>query len=257
MINIKTDKEIEKMREGGKKLAIIREKLRSKVVAGSTGKKLDALAEKLIKDAGGRPSFKKVKNYHWTTCININDGVVHGVPNSRVFVAGDVVSVDMGIFYEGFHTDTSFTVLVGKKNNRIQKFLKTGEKALEHAITQAKAGNHISDISKSIQKDLEKAGYTPVRSLTGHGIGRKLHEAPQIPCFWESGAGKGELIPKGAVLAIEVIYTIGSSDLVYSGDDNWTIGTEDGRIAGLFEETVAVTNKGPLVLTESDSASSA
>lgn len=248
MIRPKQKSEVQKMVEGGKKLAAIKEVLRRSIAPGITPKELDQKAEKLILRAGGKPSFKMVKNYHWATCININEGVVHGIPNDRPLKEGDIVSVDVGFFHKGFHTDTSFTAPVGKMSGEVKRFLDTGREALRQAISRARAGSNISSVSKAIQDTLEAKGYSPVRALTGHGIGKNLHEEPQVPCFWTKDM-KDEEIPKGAVLAIEVIYTLGSPELVLD-KDGWTIVTKDGRIAGLFEETVAAVKDGPLILTE-------
>lgn len=249
MIIPKTKKELEIMREGGKRLARIKNELQKMVKPKVRPEEIEARAKELIKRAGGVPSFKKVKNYHWATCINVNEGVVHGVPRGEAFKKGDLVSVDVGMFYKGFHTDTSFTLACGKVGQDMHRFLQVGQKALKRAIAEAVPGNYIANISKAMQEVLEDAGFSPVRALTGHGIGRKLHEEPQIPCFWEGPIENSELTPEGATLAVEVIYTLGSPDLVISGEDNWTIATRDGKISGLFEETVAATVQGPLVLT--------
>lgn len=247
MIKPKTKEEIEIMMEGGKKLSQIKKTIRDKVEEGKTPKELDELAEKLILEAGGEPSFKMVKDYHWSTCINVNEGVVHGIPNQKSFKKGDLVSVDLGFFYKWFHTDTSFTIPVGAVSPEVRKFLDTGENALRLATDQVRPGNKVSDMSKAIQKTLESRGYSPVRALTGHGIGRSLHEKPFIPCYWAPGS-QDEIIPEGAAFALEVIYTMGSPDLVLS-EDGWTIETKDGKISALFEETVVATKDGPLVLT--------
>ena len=245
----KTTEELIVMREGGAKLATIKEELRAKIVPGAVPQDIDKEAEELIRKAGGEPSFKMVKGYLWTTCININDGVVHGIPTRVPFKEGDIVSLDIGMFYKGFHTDTSFTTPVGKIAPATQKFLKAGEEALNRAIKNAKVGKRISHISMAIQDSIERNGYSAIRALTGHGVGERLHEEPAIPCFWETDEESGELIKEGAVLAIEVIYTMGRPDLVLSADDNLTISTKDGKISGLFEETVAVEKNGPVVLT--------
>lgn len=248
MIKPKTKDEIEIMREGGQKLLQIKEELRKNILPGKSGKDIDKLADELITKAGGKPSFKMVKNYFWTTCININDGVVHGVPNKTAFKKGDIVSVDVGFFYKGFHTDTSFTVPVGKAPKETLQFLDIGKRALRESVHQMRSGRKISAVSKKMQKILEEGGYSPVRALTGHAIGRELHEEPHIPCFWDPRL-RDEIIPEGAVFAIEVIYTQGLPDLVLSTDDNWTISTKDGKIAGLFEETVVATKNSPQILT--------
>lgn len=246
MIKPKTKKEIEIMREGGRKLLLIKEALREAVNVGVTPDEVDKVAEELIMESGGKPSFKMVKNYHWSTCININEGVVHGVPGNTRFENGDIVSVDVGLFYKGFHTDTSFTVPVGEVSGEVKRFLAAGEKALLSSIDKVRAGGKISDISRVMETILKKEGYSPVRALTGHGIGRNLHEKPAIPCFWDGEVS--DAIPEGAALALEVIYMMGSPDLVLS-EDSWTLATKDGKIAALFEETVIAGKTGPQVLT--------
>lgn len=248
MINVKSKQEIGIMQEGGKILSSIKEELREMIKPGVTPRQIDKVAEELITKAGGEPAFKMVKDYYWSTCININEGVVHGIPTTVPFLEGDIVSVDIGMYYKGFNTDTSFTQIAGKSDSGVTKFLETGRLALKKSISLTRPGNHILDISKAMQEVVEESGYSPIRALTGHGIGRKLHEDPYIPCFWEERSGKGEIIPEGAVFAIEVIYAQGNPDLILL-EDNWTIATKDGKIASLFEETVAVTSKGPLVLT--------
>lgn len=245
----KSKEEIKIMQEGGKLLAGIKKKLIDNVKEGANAQEIDSLAESLIEKAGGKPSFKMVENYSWTTCVNINEGVVHGIPKkSVVFEAGDVVSVDVGLFYKDFHTDTSFTVAI-KPDAKTQDFLKLGKKALKNGISQALIGNRIYDISKAIEDTLKQDKSSPIRALVGHGIGKKLHEAPQIPCFTSGRKEDTSEIPEGAVFAIEVMYTMGSPELGLD-EDGWTISTQDGKIASLFEETVAVIGDGPLVLTE-------
>lgn len=248
MIAAKSKEEIEIMEEGGRKLRSIKETLRKMVSIGITPKEIDKEAESLIAKTGGNPSFKMVKDYHWATCININEGVVHGIPTNLPLREGDIVSVDVGLFYKGFHTDTSFTVPVGKVSEKVGRLLDAGRRALSESISRVRAGNKISDISRAMESVLKEGGYSPVEALTGHGIGRNLHEEPHIPCFWREGM-KDEEIPEGASFAVEVIYTEGLPDLELL-EDGWTLRTKDGKIAALFEETVIATRQGPLVLTE-------
>jgi len=246
MIPIKTAKEIGLMREGGRKLAGVLDQVLRAVKPGVSLKELDQLAESLVKKQGGKPSFKMVKGYHWATCININQGVVHGVPGNYRLRNGDFVSVDIGMFYKGLHTDMARTIPVQTKNDI---FLKTGEKALKKAIKATKPGNRVGHISKAIEKEIKKAGFSPVKALTGHGVGKKLHEDPQIPCFLKGKIERTSQLKLGMTLAIEVIYTQGKPDVVLA-PDGWTVKTADGKLAGLFEDTVVVTAKGGKVLTK-------
>lgn len=247
-IKIKTEAEVQLMAEGGKKLARVKNALKEAVRAGVKASEIEALAQKLIKKEGAEGSFDKVPGYSWVTCINVNEGLVHGIPKSdMVFKDGDVVSVDLGLYFKGFHTDTSFTVGINISPEN-KKFLNIGQNALEAAIKMAKAGRHIFDISQAIELIIEGAGYTTVKALVGHGVGRELHEEPQIPCFVPGRIEDSPEIENGMVLAIEVMYAQGD-DKVEVLEDGWTIAMRDGKIAALFEETVAVTDKGPKVLT--------
>ncbi len=248
-IQIKTPDDIAKMAEGGKKLGEIKRKMRDMIDVGVSAADVEKLAVKLIAKAGGEASFKMVEGYDWATCVDVNDGVVHGIPKeSVIFQKGDVVSVDVGMYYKGFHTDSAFSVGIGV-SEKINKFLETGKNASVAAIKKARVGNRVYDISNATEITLEKGGVTPVRALVGHGVGKELHEAPPIPCFTNGKRENSPVIPEGAVLAIEIIYMIGGYDLK-KDDDGWTIRTCDGTISALFEETVAVTKNGPMVLTK-------
>lgn len=245
--NLKTEEEVAIMAEGGKKLAAVKRGLIGAVKEGVSAMEIEKLAMKLIAKQGAEPSFNKVPGYKWATCININDGVVHGIPKEEmVFKDGDIVSVDVGLYYKGFHTDTSMSVLLGKYNE-LEKFLEVGRRALNNAIKQAKAGKVLGDISEAIESTLLVSGCRPIEALVGHGIGRDLHEDPMIPGY-TGYRGQDFELKEGVVLAIEVMYTMGSGE-VKTASDGWTICTRDGKISALFEETVAVTKKGPFVLT--------
>lgn len=247
-IFLKSPSDIQKMAEGGKKLAKIKKSLKKMISQGVSAPEVEKLAQKLIKEEGGVPSFMMVPGYKWATCINVNAGLVHGIPKPEiVFKKGDVVSVDIGLFYKGFHTDTSLTLGIGVDKNT-GKFLKTGEEALKRAINEARVGNYIFDISKTIEDAVKVGGVTPVKALVGHGVGKALHEGPQIPCFTQGVREKSPKIQAGMVLAIEVMYAQGSEE-VEIAKDGWTISMADGKIAALYEETVAVSSHGPLVLT--------
>jgi len=251
---LKTDTDIQTMTEGGAKLALVRDALASFVKAGMTTMDIEKEAMRLIKEQGGKASFAMVPGYKYATCVNVNDEVVHAVPNERVIKPGDIVGIDVGIFYKGFHTDTAVTVLVPNKNSKVdpkvEKFLEVGRMGLKKAILEAKPGKRIADISKAMQTAVENAGYSVVQALTGHGVGRNLHEEPAIPCFVLGSYENSPKIVPGMVLAIEIMYNMGESDVMYKNSDGWTINTADGTISGLFEETVAVTKDGPIVLTQ-------
>ena len=197
-------------------------------------------------------SFKKVKGYHWTICACVNDVLVHGIPDDYVLQDGDVVGIDCGVYYKGFHTDSAWTkrvsVVSQDKLDEVDTFLEVGKTALTKAIAQVKAGNYIYDISKAIQDTVEKGGYQVVRTLVGHGVGRELHEEPEIPGLVNKERFATPQVASGMTLAVEVIYNMGSGEVVLSDRDGWTIRTKDGRISGLFEATVAVADHGSVVL---------
>ena len=247
-ISLKTDQEIAVMREGGKKLSVIKKKLKGEVKPGVSSLEIENLATKLIKESGSVPSFKMVPGYKWSTCVNINEGVVHGIPKDTViFKKGDIVSVDVGLYFKGFHADSAFTSSIDGTLGD-DKFLETGKKALNKAISSVKVGKTIGDISKSIEEVIRGEGYSPIESLTGHGVGRELHEAPYVPCFVSGSESEKVQIREGIALAIEVMYCYGSPELEIE-EDGWTIRTKNGKMAALFEETVALDSRGRIVLT--------
>lgn len=248
MISIKTKEELEIMVEGGRRLARVKNTLEKKIREGVSAYDMEVLANTLIKKEKGKASFKTVPGYSWATCVNVNNGLVHGIPRSEiVFKARDVVSIDIGIYHQGFHTDTSITTAIDPDDST-RKFLEIGKEALEAAIGEARVGKHIYNVSKAMEDIITGAGYSPIRALVGHGVGRELHEDPQIPCFLPGKITDSPEIAAGMVFAIEVMYAMGAPE-VEMAEDGWTIQTRDGKISGLFEETVAVTSDGPKVLT--------
>jgi methionyl aminopeptidase len=253
-ITYKTDAEIGVMAEGGMKLGWIRQQTAAAVKPGMTTRELDKIAQKLIDESGGEASFKRVAGYHHATCINVNQVVVHGIPGERKLAEGDIVGIDVGLYYKGFHTDAAVTIRVeepeSERAREKEKFLEVGRAALRRAIEQARPGKRIIDISEAMQKTVEGVGYSAVRALTGHGVGRELHEEPAIPCFVVGRKENSPKIVPGMVVAIEVMYNAGVAEVVYENNDGWTIATADGKISGLFEETVAITPGGPVVLTK-------
>lgn len=256
MIQIKTKEEISIMSHGGHILAGVLDKVLAAAKPGVSEIELDQLAEKLILEKGGEPGFKKVSGYKHTICISTNDVVVHGIPGSYKLKEGDVVGIDCGVYYKGFHTDMAETIKVKseklkvKNNDEIDKFLYSGKMAMEEAIQEAKIGKRVGHISKKLQEIVEGNGYSIVRNLVGHGVGRKLHEEPEIPGFLDGSIEKTSLLKANMTIAIEAIYAMGKRDVVYRGDDGWTIKTADGSLAGLFERTVLISQNGPMILTK-------
>lgn len=236
------------MRMGGRLLAEIREELAGSVIPGAKPIELDARADRLIRKSGGKPSFKMVPGYHWASCITINEGVVHGIPTSKPLLEGDLVSIDIGMWYRGLHTDTATTVIAGAPTREKEAFLAVGRQALRRAIDQAVVSHRVGHISRAIQMTVEEKGYACITTLTGHGVGSRLHEDPPIPCVLNGKVKDTPLLKDGQGLAIEVIYTQGSPEMVL-GDDGWTLSTKDGSLAALFEETIVVTEAEPLIVT--------
>jgi methionyl aminopeptidase len=234
----------------GQKLAQAFAKTIKEIKPGVSLLEIEVLANEYIDEQGGKPGFKMVDNYDWATCININDGVVHGVPDGTKIKPGDIVSLDMGLYYRGWHSDMAYTKEIRSSKHEIRngEFLAVGEKALEKAIDQAKPGNRVGHISHAIEDTIGRAGYRVIPRLTGHGVGRELHQDPMIPGVL---SGKVERTPKikaGMGLAIEVIYTKGSPGIKTAGD-GWTIVTKDGKMSSLFEKTVLVTKGGAEIIT--------
>lgn len=266
MINIKTDDQVKIMQHGGQILGEVLFKVMDSIQPGVTELELDLLAEKLIKERGGESGFKKVSGYHHTICMSTNDVVVHGIPGSYKFKEGDVVGVDCGVYYKGFHTDMAETRRVSKikdlysagsgqarskiKKDEVDKFLEIGKYALEEGIKQAVVGNRVGNISKVIQDIVEKKhGYSVVRSLIGHGVGKELHEEPEVPGYLVGTIARTPLLKVGMTIAVEVIYNMGGKEVMLD-HDGWTIRSRDGSLAGLFERTIAITQDGPLLITK-------
>ncbi|HUD44278.1 MAG TPA: type I methionyl aminopeptidase [Patescibacteria group bacterium] len=257
MIDIKTPEQIKKMQIGGKILSDVVWAVCKAAKPGVSELEIDALAEKLILEAGGKPGFKLVEGYHHTICACTNDVVVHGIPSHYKLQEGDVFDIDCGVFYEGFHTDMCETVRIGNKskeqraknNDEVDEFLATGKYALQEAIKQALGGNRVGHISQTIQRIVEGKGYSVVRSLIGHGVGKELHEDPEVPGYLDMPLMKTPLLKPGMTIAIEVIYNMGKLGVVYSGEDDWKIKTKDGSLSAVFERSVAITEGDPIILT--------
>jgi len=250
MMSYKTDAEIEIMRIGGEKLKIVMQQLIPHIRAGITTDDINVFAEKYIKEQGAEISFNKVEKYKWAVCVPINEQIVHTPPSRRILKNGDILTIDIGVYYKGFHTDHAITLVVGGKSSAlVDRFLKVGREALNDAIQQAQIGKRIGHISEAIEKKITGAGFTIVKQLTGHGIGKTLHEDPFIPGYRAKSIEKTMKLQPGMTLALEVIYSMGSGEIAYEEDEEWSIVTIDKSISACFEHTIAITEKNTLVLT--------
>lgn len=247
MISIKTPQEIEIMAQAGKILAEIIRELKSKVEPGITTKELDNLTEKLISNAGAKPAFKGYQGFPAALCASVNEQIVHGVPSNRELIEGDILSLDLGIVYNGFYSDMAVTVPIGAIDPEISRLVRVTKKSLKRAIGRVKPGKTIGDIAQSVQSYVEGQGFQVVRDLCGHGIGRRLHEDPEIPNFGQRH--KGPMLKMGMVLAIEPMVVIGRPG-IKKGPDGFAFQTADNSISAHFEHTIAVTEREPRVLTK-------
>ena len=246
MIILKTPREIAMMREGNRILALLFENLTPLVQPGITTAELDKEAELFIRSHNALPAFKGYRGYPATLCTSINDEVIHGIPGPRTLKAGDIISIDVGTFHDGFYSDAAKTFTVGKVSKKAQRLMDVTEKALHEGISQAVTGNHLYDISAAIQMVVESAGFSVVREFVGHGIGRALHEDPQIPNFGKRGTGLP--LQEGMTFAIEPMVNEGSWK-VHIRDDGWTAVTADGSLSAHFEHSIAITASGPMILS--------
>jgi methionyl aminopeptidase len=245
-IKIKTEDEIKRLREAGRITAEVLAEIGKMVTPGISTAEIDRQAENLIRCRGAEPVFIGYRGYRFATCISVNEEVVHGLPGGRVLKAGDIVGLDVGVKKDGFCGDSAVTFPVGKISRGVKKLLQIGKEALRLAIRQARAGNHLGDISCIIEQLAQQNGYSVVRDLYGHGIGRDLHEDPLIPNFGK--AGEGPEILTGMVLAIEPMLNVGGSK-IKTLSDGWTVVTEDQSLSCHFEDMVLITDGDPEVLT--------
>jgi methionyl aminopeptidase len=248
MIVRKSADELELMRKANVLVAEVLGELRELVAPGVTTLELDAIAERRVREAGAIPAFKGYHGFPATICASVNDAVVHGIPADTALADGDIVSIDMGVVRDGFYGDSAVTVPVGSIPENVSDLLNVTRDSLELAIDRARVGGYVSDIGHAVQKHVELHGFSVVREFVGHGIGTKLHEDPQIPNYGEPG--HGARLSSGMVLAIEPMVTVGKP-AVKVLDDGWTAVTLDGSLAAHFEHTVAITEEGPEVLTQS------
>ncbi len=250
MIKLKTPEEILIMQEGGRKLRTVVKELLSKIKPRVTTKYIDEEAERLILREGGESSFKKVKNYKWSTCLPINEQIVHTPPSERIIKAGDILTLDIGLYFKGYHTDYATTFVVGNETTEENNFfLQVGKNALSKAMDKVKSGTHLGEISKTIQEEIEENGFYVIPDLTGHGIGQDLHEDPFVPGFLDTDVRKTYKMKPGLVIAVEVIYSKGTRKMVFEKDSDWSIKTVDNSLAACFEHTLAITGKNTLILT--------
>ncbi len=246
----KSPQEIAIMTECGKRLRASYEELIPSIRPGETTAQVDERADKLLQKNGLEASFKTVKEFHWATCLAVNDQAVHTPPNRTVLQAGDVLTVDYGGLYEGYHTDWATTIIVGGvKDIRKERFLDTGKLALHKSIKALEVGVRLGIVGKIMQETIEGAGYKVLRDLTGHGIGRELHEDPYIPNVVVGPIERSYLIEPGFVAAIEVIYSESTAKIIQKSSDLWSIDTADGSLAACFEHTLAIDQNGVHILT--------
>ena len=246
MIILKSRDEIEKMRAAGQVVAVALTELSRAAVPGVTTGELDHLAEDILRSHAAIPSFLGYKGYPNATCISVNYEVVHGIPGARELKEGDIVGVDLGAIVGGYHGDSAMTLQIGEISAEARRLVKTTQEALYAGIRMARIGNRLGDVSNAIQKHAERQGYSVVRDLVGHGIGREMHEEPQVPNF--GPPGRGPVLEEGMTLAIEPMVSAGRHH-VETLSDGWTAVTKDRSLSAHFEHTVAVRSSGPDVLT--------
>jgi methionyl aminopeptidase len=246
VITTKSKHELEIMREAGRIVAMAHAAVKKIIAPGITTRELDAEVEKVIVQAGATPSFKGYQGFPAAICASVNEELVHGIPSSKKLHDGDIISVDIGAYYKGYHGDSANTFAVGNISIDAQRLLEVTEASLFEGIKMAKSGNHLSDISHAVQVYVEAKKMSIVRDYVGHGIGREMHEDPQVPNY--GLPGRGIRLRPGHVLAIEPMVNLGGPD-VRTLADNWTVITEDGSWCAHFEHTVAITEEGPEILT--------
>jgi methionyl aminopeptidase len=246
MISLKSKREIEIMQRAGNILRQVFINVKPAVMAGATTDDLDAIAEATIRKEKGVPAFKGYRGFPKTACISVNEAVVHGIPNARKLIPGDIVSFDIGVLLEGYYSDSARTWTVGKVSDKVARLVATARESLMEGLSAYKPGCRIGDLSERIQKHIEKQGFGVVRDYVGHGIGRAIHEEPAVPNYGKSG--QGLKIQPGLVLAIEPMVTEGHY-AVETLDDGWTVVTKDRKLSSHYEDTIAFTEDGYINLT--------
>ncbi len=246
-VSIKSEREIELMRESCRLLAKVHQELEHAIRPGMTTMDIDIMGDKMIRDMGCVPNFKNYNGYPASICVSVNDEVVHGIPSrKRILQEGDIVSLDAGLIYKGYHSDAARTHAVGRISPEAENLIRVTKQSFFEGIKMAKAGNHLHDISNAIDAYVTSFGYGVVRDLVGHGIGTHLHEDPQIPNFAQRR--KGIRLEAGMTLAVEPMINMGRADVEWL-DDDWTVVTEDGSLSAHYENTVLITNGEPELLT--------
>ena len=246
IITVKSDHEFEKMAIAGQCVAAVHSATREAAVPGTSLKELDAIAAKIVRERDCRASFLGYHGFPASICASPNSVIVHGIPTDYKLVEGDIISIDAGAIYEGWHGDAAFTIAVGDAPAEVENLLEVTEEALWNGIAESVIGNRLGDVGHAIEMTAEPHGYGVVREYIGHGIGRQMHEAPNV--LNHGAPGKGMKIKKGWALAIEPMFNMGTAETMVL-DDDWTVVTKDGKLSAHFEHTVAVTKEGPKVLT--------
>lgn len=247
MVILKQPDEIDKARASNRIVAEVLSVLREKVKPGVTTRELDKIAEGVADKRGAKPAFKGYRGYPFSLCTSVNDEVVHGIPSNRVLVEGDIIGLDFGIYHQGLYGDAAITLPVGKVDEQAANLMQVTEQSLYSAISQVCDGNRLGDISAAVQETVEAAGYSVVRDFVGHGVGKSLHEDPQIPNFGKKG--RGIELKKGMILAIEPMVNAGKYKVKILSD-GWTVITADGSLSAHFEHSVAITDNGPEILSK-------
>lgn len=248
-ITIKSESEIEKMRLAGKVVAQTLEYIKNNLKAGMTTKYLDKLTDEFIKSKGAIPSFKNYNGYPASVCISVNEEVIHGMPSNKKINYGDVVSVDVGAILNGYHGDAARTFIVGETSDENKKLVEVTQQSFFEGIKFARCGNHLFEISAAIQDYVESNGFSVVKDYVGHGIGTKMHEAPEIPNYRQNR--RGPRLDKNMTLAIEPMVNIGTDQIIIL-DDDWTVVTADGKCSAHYENTILITDGQPEILTATD-----
>lgn len=247
MVILKLPDEIEKARTSNRIVAEVLNRLREKVKPGVRTRELDKLAAEIADKRGAKPAFKGYNGYPYALCVSVNEVVVHGMPSGRILEEGDIVGLDFGVCYQGFFGDAAITLPLGRVTQKASRLMQVTEQSLYAGVEQAKAGNRLGDISAAVQDIVEAAGYSVVRDFVGHGIGKSLHEEPQIPNFGKKG--RGIELKSGMILAIEPMVNEGNYKVEIL-PDGWTVVTKDGSLSAHFEHSIAITDNGPEILSK-------